>query len=64
MGKKKTEMTDVDHAILYARMVGAAEAALEQMEHENYALARQTLISAMQTCEELYIRAGETEEER
>lgn len=56
------EMMDVDHAILYARMVGAAEKAIELIEHKKYVLARQTLISAMQTCEELYIRAEEKTE--
>lgn len=44
---------------LYVKMVDAAERAISAMEDANYGQARQILIEAEQTCEDLYIEHGE-----
>ena len=40
---------------LYFKLFAAMADAVEQMENENYGLARQTLIAAQQEAEEEYI---------
>ena len=42
---------------LYHLLFNAITDALEQMEKENYGTAKETLIAAQQTAEEIYITA-------
>ena len=49
----------VNYSALYARMVAAAERAIEELEHQNYGTARELLIAAEQECEERYLADGE-----
>ena len=46
-----------DYKQLYARMVDAAEKAIEELEKQNYSAAKEILIAAEQDCEEKYISA-------
>lgn len=40
---------------LYARMIDAAEKAIEEIEQQNFGKAKSILIAAEQECEEWYI---------
>ena len=44
-----------DYQALYFKLFAAIADAVEQMENEDYGLARQTLITAQQQAEEEYI---------
>lgn len=44
---------------LYAKMVEAAEQAIEAIEAADYGRARQLLIAAEQGCEEAYLQKAE-----
>lgn len=50
----------MDYAILYAKMVAAAENAIAAIEQCNYGQAKELLIAAEQACEEQYIQADTT----
>ena len=45
----------VNYSALYARMVAAAERAIEELERQNYGTARELLIAAEQECEDRYL---------
>ncbi len=47
---------------LYFKLFAAIADAVEDMEQENYGLAKQRLIAAQQEAEERYISAGPEEE--
>ena len=47
----------INYQVLYARMVDAAEKAIEAIEKQNYGAAREFLIAAEQECEERYVSA-------
>jgi hypothetical protein len=47
-----------DYQALYFKLFAAMADAVEHMEHENYGLARQTLIKAQQEAEEEYLSQG------
>ena len=49
----------MDYEVLYARMVAAAEQAIEAIEAADYGQARQLLIAAEQSCEEAYLQKAE-----
>ena len=48
---------------LYAEMVAAAEKSIAEMEAANYGSAKETLIAALQNCEELYISGQEADQQ-
>ena len=47
---------------MYCRMFNAATDALEAMGRQNFGTARDILISAQQSCEEIYMESEEAEE--
>ena len=51
----------MDYEVLYAKMVEAAEQAIEAIEAADYGRARQLLIAAEQGCEEAYLQEAETD---
>ena len=51
-----------DYQPLYHIMVRASEKAIEQIEKQNYGMAKDILIRAEQEAEELYIEAEREEE--
>ena len=50
-----------DYKQLYARMVGASERAIEEIERQNYGMAKEILISAEQDCEERFLSVPQDE---
>ena len=49
----------MNYEALYAKMVEAAEQAIEAIEAADYGRARQLLIAAEQGCEEAYLQKAE-----
>lgn len=49
----------MDYEVLYARMVAAAEQAIEAIEAADYGRAKRLLIAAGQGCEEAYLQKAE-----
>ena len=49
----------MDYEALYAKMVEAAEQAIEAIEAADYGRAKRLLIAAEQGCEEAYLLEGE-----
>ncbi len=44
---------------MYARMFNAVTDALQELENQNYGVARQLLMQAQFDCEEIYMQEGE-----
>ncbi len=49
----------MDYEVLYAKMVEAAEQAIEAIEAADYGRAKRLLIAAEQGCEEAYLQEAE-----
>ena len=49
----------MDYEVLYAKMVEAAEQAIEAIEAADYGRAKRLLIAAEQGCEEAYLRKAD-----
>ena len=49
----------MDYEVLYAKMVEAAEQAIEAIEAADYGRAKRLLIAAEQGCEEAYLQKAE-----
>ena len=53
----------MDYSRLYHLMVDASERAIEQLERQNYGMAKEILIQAEQEAEEQYLQAAEDEKD-